>query len=179
MADGQEKKILLGTGEVVILAPDNSVVDIENVGDGWTGEGHQVRELFGLPPRDISRDFKLFVPIVLGGVNKDVAAMQGLFLNSECQRRDKAAVVFNDTKLNLAAGDRISSMIADDYFSHQQPNGWWPHKVIRNRGYVLPDDYLDDGNRVEILVGSPGGLTPEQAHAAWLASPDHKKYYCA
>ena len=86
------------------------------------------------------------------------------------------------TRTNLRTDDRLMSiahfragdMCDRSYFSHQDPDGYWPNKNVRLAGYELPDFYQDDSNQVESIA--VGFETYQDAFAALVASPEHTSH---
>lgn len=76
--------------------------------------------------------------------------------------------------LDLAAQEHAEDMAQRNYFSHVTPEGVWSNERVREVGYHLPDDWLNDKNYVEsIAAGQP---TAEEAWDAWMHSPSHKTH---
>jgi uncharacterized protein YkwD len=96
-------------------------------------------------------------------------------INDYRARHDLPPVVL-DTRLDLAAGDRMADMVEQGYWSHRSPQGKPPFDFLQPRGYayrtaaenlatgfetveVLVESWMEsDGHRVNIL-------TPAFTHA--------------
>ena len=71
----------------------------------------------------------------------------------------------SNTKLDLAAYEKMHNMIADGYFAHINPDGTTPWFWIKKAGY----DYIYAGEN--LAIGFPNA---DEAVKAWLNSPSHR-----
>jgi uncharacterized protein YkwD len=77
-----------------------------------------------------------------------------------------------DPRLQRAAEEHASELVADDYFAHVSPSGVSPVARIKADGYVpSPQDGYVIGEN--LAWGTLGLATPESIVQAWVASPGH------
>lgn len=70
-----------------------------------------------------------------------------------------------DSKLNIAASQKLEDMAINEYFAHTSPSGVSPWYWIKNTGY----QYSIAGENLAI-----GFITADDTVQAWLNSPSHK-----
>lgn len=83
-------------------------------------------------------------------------------------------VLHRNEILMRVAQERVDDMVARNYFSHTNPDGFGANYLVRQAGYNLPDWYSheDAANNIECIAA--GYATGSIAWAALMESPGHK-----
>lgn len=90
-------------------------------------------------------------------------------------RQERASVNAHPVLMRVAQA-RAEDLGRRNYFSHVNPDGDGPNKLIRQAGYVLPVWYAQDdaANNVESL--SAGQPSAQAAWGALMQSPSHSAH---
>ncbi len=122
--------------------------DLERV----LGRGHV--EVNGSPPLEQpeARPVSTFEEAVIHAMNREraVYGLEPLRINS---------------RLSLAAGDRINDLFAKHYFDHISPDGTEPWTWVEKRGY----DYREIGENLAVGYPSASAVV-----SGWMHSPGHR-----
>lgn len=104
-------------------------------------------------------------PSVLG-ITSQVSIQELIALtNQKRMENNLPPLVLND-QLSLAANSKAMDMFANNYWSHNSPDGKTPWFFIRSAGY----NYLHAGENL-----ARGFNNANDAVNAWMASPEHRK----
>lgn len=93
--------------------------------------------------------------------------------------QNRHGMVWHELLADVALA-RCKSMAHNHWTGHVDHLGFGPNYRVRERGYRLPDWYmqLPGDNNIE-SVGHMGDGTVEQIWQAWLASPAHRAHLLA
>jgi len=109
--------------------------------------------------------------------NAEERAIAKLTADHPKQRRARLS---HDAYLHLVARARALDLARRDYFSHVDPDGIGPNRLIKMTGYKLPAHYSGarNGNNVESIVAGTHH-TPGTAFQAWMRSSGHRTHLLA
>ena len=104
-------------------------------------------------------------PSVLG-ISSDVSIDQLLVLTNQQRQQNGLPPLSLDNKLDQAAQNKASDMLAKDYWAHISPTGTPPWYFIKSAGY----SYVYAGENL-----ARGYTTSSDVVNAWMASPSHRE----
>ena len=130
------------------------------------------------PTEGIAPRGTIYIPIVSTGYTEekrcfDDAGAKAFFDLVRLDSRQQRSALVCCESLVMAARWRAQGLATIDPWAHVDAAGVTPNEYARGAGCVLPDNYADIGNNIEILVA--GTDDPQAAFDALANSPLHAK----
>ena len=108
--------------------------------------------------------FRSHYPLVLG-VTADITPEKLLTLTNQVREKNGLSVLSMDSELSIAAQNKASDMLSQNYWAHNAPDGKTPWVFIKAAGY----NYVYAGENL-----ARGFDNTDSVVNAWMASPTHR-----
>jgi len=127
----------------------------------------KTQKIFGVAVLTVVLFFSFFIE-VSADQTVSITSEEIIRMVNDSRQAAGLEVLAVNEKLSQAAKAKAEDMLKEGYFAHNSPNGKTPWFWIEKAGY----DYRYAGENLAMDFKNA-----QEQHAAWMASPTHKKKY--